>query len=266
MHANPFCIASWNVNSIRARLEAVLAWLDSRRPDVLCLQETKVPDATFPVDAVAALGYEVVSLGQKGYNGVAILARSPLLDVRRGFDAEDLDAEGARLLHAVAAGVHVYSVYVPNGKVVNSPAYAAKLHWLDSLAALLGERHGPEAPLAVCGDFNIAAEDRDVHDPRFWRAQVLFHPSAREALQRFLGLGLVDTFRLHHQEGGAYSWWDYRAGAFARNEGLRIDYVFASRGLASRCTGAEIDTRPRQQPTPSDHTPVLATFEAEGRS
>jgi exodeoxyribonuclease-3 len=260
------CIATWNVNSIRVRLDAVLAWLESRRPDVLCLQETKVTDADFPAAAFAAHGYEVTSLGQKGYNGVAIAARSPLLEVQGGFDIAALDAEGARLLHARTAGTHVYSAYVPNGKIVNSPAYAMKLLWLDALAALLQTRHGRDAPLAVCGDFNIAAEDRDVHDPRFWRAQVLFHPSAREALQRFCGIGLVDTFRLHHQEGGAYSWWDYRQGALAKNEGLRIDYVFASQALASRCTSAAIDKEPRQQPNPSDHTPVLAVFDTEGRS
>lgn len=266
MSANSLCIATWNVNSIRARLDGVLAWLDSRRPDVLCLQETKVLDAVFPRLALAALGYEAVTCGQKAYNGVAILARTPLLDAHRGFDSEQLDAEGARLVHAATAGVHVYSVYVPNGKVVNSPAYEMKLRWLDALAALLRARHGAGEPLVVCGDFNVAAEDRDVHDPRFWAAQVLFHPSAREALRRFCDLGLVDTFRLHHQEGGAYSWWDYRQGALAKNEGLRIDYVFASQALALRCTSAEIDKQPRQRPNPSDHTPVLATFDMEGRS
>ena len=260
MTATPLRLASWNVNSIRVRLDAVLAWLEHSDTDIICMQETKVADDAFPSDAFRSLGYEVASFGQKGYNGVAIAARSALRDPMRGFGDEALDAEGARLLAATVRGVRVYSAYVPNGKVVGSPAYAMKLQWLARLRALLDSRHEPGARYAVCGDFNVAAEERDVHDPLFWRAQVLFHPTAREALRQFYSGDLVDAFRLHHEEGGQYSWWDYRQGALAKNEGLRIDYVFASRALAASCTAAGIDREPRRATNPSDHTPVHATF------
>jgi exodeoxyribonuclease III len=260
MSATPLRLASWNVNSIRVRLDAVLAWLEQSETDILCLQETKVADEAFPSDAFHSLGYEVASFGQKGYNGVAIVARAPLRDPTRGFGDETLDAEGARLLGVTVRGLHVYSAYIPNGKVVGSPAYALKLQWLARLRALLDHRHDPAARYAVCGDFNVAAEERDVHDPLFWRAQVLFHPAAREALRQLCEPNLVDTFRLHHQEAGQYSWWDYRQGALAKNEGLRIDYVLASRPLAARCTDAGIDREPRRAANPSDHTPVHATF------
>ena len=260
MGERPFTIASWNVNSIRARQEAVLGWLRQHRPDVLCLQETKVPDDIFPADAFRELGYEVAVYGQKGYNGVAIAASAALTDVTRGFGGDEPDEEGARLIAATVNGLRVYSAYVPNGKVVGSAAYEGKLRWLERLRAALESRHTAEDPFAVCGDFNIAAEDRDVHDPWFWKAQVLYHPTSREALRQLCSFGLVDTFRLHHEEGEMYSWWDYRQGAFRKNWGLRIDYVFASRGLAARCEAAWIDREPRGQSNPSDHTPVAASF------
>jgi exodeoxyribonuclease-3 len=260
MGERPFTIASWNVNSIRARQEAVLGWLRQHRPDALCLQETKVPDDLFPDDAFRELGYEVAVYGQKGYNGVAIAASAALTDVARGFGGDEPDEEGARLIAATVNGLRVYSAYVPNGKVVGSAAYEGKLRWLERLRAALESRHTAEDPFAVCGDFNIAVEDRDVHDPGFWKAQVLFHPTSREALRQLCSFGLVDTFRLHHEEGEMYSWWDYRAGAFRKNWGLRIDYVFASRGLAARCEAAWIDREPRGQSNPSDHTPVAASF------
>jgi exodeoxyribonuclease-3 len=254
-------IASWNVNSIRARLDAVVSWLETQNIEVLCLQETKVTDDAFPADAFRKIGYDVAVFGQKTYNGVAIATTRTLNEVSRGFDDEALDAEGARLLGAHIDDFWVYSAYVPNGKVVGSAAYEMKLRWLAGLRTLLSRRHRPENLFAVCGDFNIAAEERDVHDPWFWRTQVLFHDTARHALQDFCSLGLEDTFRLHHQESGLYSWWDYRKGAFPKNEGLRIDYVFASQGLAARCRDARIDRDPRGQPSPSDHTPVIAAFE-----
>jgi exodeoxyribonuclease-3 len=259
--AVPLTIASWNVNSIRARHDVALEWLEATRPDVLCLQETKVLDDIFPLLAFKGLGYDVATLGQKGYNGVAIAATAPLSSVKLGFDDPEYDEEGARVLGVEVAGVHVYSVYVPNGKVVGSPAYEKKLRWLERLRHLFETRHGVDAPLAVCGDFNVAADERDVHDPWFWKTQVLFHASAREALVQFCDSAFVDTFRLLHQEGGAYSWWDYRRGAFRKNEGLRIDYVLASQPLAKRCTAAWIDREPRKKENPSDHTPVLATFD-----
>ena len=281
-------IASWNVNSIRMRLDAVLGWLETTDTDILCLQETKVPDEAFPSDAFRSLGYEAVTFGQKAYNGVAIITNDRPRDVVRGFGDATLDAEGARLVGATIGDVHVYSAYVPNGKVVGSPSYAMKLQWLARLRTLLANRHAsavgaPIAPgqagatasaphsraidagerVVVCGDFNVAAEDRDVHDPWFWRMQVLFHAEAREALRRFCANDLIDTFRLHHEEAGQYSWWDYRQGALQKNDGLRIDYVFASRALATHCTDSAIDKEPRRQSNPSDHTPVTATFAIE---
>ncbi|MFQ5599241.1 MAG: exodeoxyribonuclease III [Candidatus Krumholzibacteriia bacterium] len=253
-------IASWNVNSVRARQDRVLEWLDTQQIGVLCMQETKVPDDRFPTDAFRELGYGVALHGQKTYNGVAIVSTEPLADVRMGF--EDGEDEGsARLLSATVRGVRVFSAYVPNGQVVGSSAYEAKLRWLERLRALLERRHGADEPVAVCGDFNIAAEERDVHDPEFWRTQVLFHPTAREALQHFCAFGMTDTFRLHHQEAEKYSWWDYRQLAFPKNRGLRIDYVFATPALADRCTDAWIDRDARKGPSPSDHAPVVASFE-----
>ena len=238
-----------------------MAWLEAVRPDVLCLQETKVLDDIFPTLAFKGLGYDVVMLGQKAYNGVAIASTRPLSNVQRGFDDPEFDQEGARVVGAEVAGIPIYSVYVPNGKVVGSPSYEMKLRWLERLRRLLETRHAANANLAVCGDFNVAVDDRDVHDPWFWKTQVLFHTSARQALEQFCNTTLVDTFRLHHEQGGLYSWWDYRRGALRKNEGLRIDYVFASQALAKRCTKAWIDPEPRKKDNPSDHTPVLATFD-----
>jgi exodeoxyribonuclease-3 len=253
-------VASWNVNSIRTRLASVTAWLESTRPDVVCLQETKVANEQFPFDAFAAGGYEAVVHGQKSYNGVAILARTAITDVVRGFDDGE-DESGARLLAATVQGVRVRSVYVPNGQVVGSEAYETKLLWFARLRGLLSRQHRPDDALVVCGDFNVAPDERDVYDPVFWRGQVLFHPTARAALADLCSFGLVDTFRLHHAEGGEYSWWDYRMQAFARNLGLRIDLVLASRRLAAQCTAAWIDREPRRGSGTSDHTPALARFD-----
>jgi len=255
-----FTIATWNVNSIRARHDVALDWLATKRPDVLCLQETKVLDDIFPLLAFKGLGYDVTTFGQKTYNGVAIASTAPIANVRRGFDDPEFDALGARVLGAEIAGIQVYSVYVPNGKVVGSADYEMKLRWLQRLRRLFDARHGTDVPLAVCGDFNVAADERDVHDPWFWKTQVLFHASAREALAQFCAGAFVDTFRQLHDEGDTYSWWDYRRGAFRKNEGLRIDYVLASEPLSKRCTAAWIDPEPRKRENPSDHTPVLATF------
>ena len=253
-------VASWNVNSIRARQDAVLAWVDAHRPDVLCMQETKVQDDKFPVDAFESRGYRVATHGQKSYNGVAIVARHALHGVELGFDDGE-DELGARLLAATVNDVRVFSCYVPNGQVVGSPAAEQKIRWLARLRDGLERRHRPTDLLVLCGDFNVATDDRDVHDPDFWKMQVLYHSSMREALQHLKGFGLVDTFRLYHEDGGKYSWWDYRLLAFPRNHGLRIDYVLASRGLADRCTAASIDREARKGKLPSDHAPVLATFD-----
>ena len=253
-------IATWNVNSIRARLERVTAWVEQNSPDVLCLQETKVVDADFPGDGLRALGYELAVHGQKTYNGVAILARPALGDVSCGF-GDGQDEAGARLVGATIAGVRVYSAYVPNGQVVGSENYALKLRWLERLGCLLERRGEFAARTVLCGDFNVAPEERDVHDPEFWRTQVLFHPTARAALQRLCEPGLVDVFRLHHASAGLYSWWDYRQLAFPKNLGLRIDLILSSRELAARCSTAAIDREARKGAGASDHAPVVASFD-----
>jgi exodeoxyribonuclease III len=227
---------------------------------VLCLQETKVVDADFPAEALRACGYELAVHGQKTYNGVAILARSALADVTRGFGTGSEEG-GARLLGATIAGVRVYSAYVPNGQVVGSDNYAGKLLWLARLRELLDGRGEFAGTTVVCGDFNVAPEERDVHDPDFWRTQVLFHPTARAALQELCAPGLVDVFRLQHAEAGLYSWWDYRQLAFPKNLGLRIDLILASPALAARCSAAAIDREARKGAGASDHAPVLATFD-----
>jgi exodeoxyribonuclease III len=253
-------IATWNVNSIRARLERVTAWLQAQSPDVLCLQETKVVDADFPGEALRDLGYELAVHGQKTYNGVAILSRIPLTEVTCGF-ADGEEEAGARLVGATVGGVRIYSAYVPNGQVVGSDNYALKLRWLERLGALLAQRNEFALPTVVCGDFNVAPEERDVHDPDFWRTQVLFHPTARAALQQLCAPGLVDVFRLHHTAAGLYSWWDYRQLAFPKNLGLRIDLIVASHSLAAHCSAATIDRQARGGSGASDHAPVLAQFD-----
>jgi exodeoxyribonuclease-3 len=256
-------IASWNVNSIRAREERLLKWLDKVQPDVVCLQEIKVVDAAFPVEAMRAAGYYAVVHGQKTYNGVAILSKSEPSDINRGFGDGAEDAQ-SRILAASVEGIRVVSVYVPNGAEVGSEKYAYKLAWLDRLNGYL-ERETPSATaLVICGDFNIAPESRDVASPEVWEGSVLFNPAMREAFQEILRLGLVDTFRLRHDEGGFFSWWDYRQLGFPRNDGLRIDHVLATRLVAERCTECWIDREERKGEKPSDHAPVVAVFNWPG--
>jgi exodeoxyribonuclease III len=254
-------LASWNVNSIRVRRERLLRWLEARKPDVLCLQELKATEAQFPFEAVRAAGYDGVVLGQKAYNGVAILTRRGLAleDVRTGL-ADGADDPSARLVAARVGGCHVVTVYVPNGQVVGSEKYAYKLAWLQRLRVYLERHHRTTEPLVLCGDFNVAPETRDVERPREWETTVLFHPTARAALQEVMTWGLADTFRLHHKEGGAYSWWDYRMLAFPKNDGLRLDLILATEPLAGRCTDASIDREERKGKLASDHVPVMVTF------
>ena len=254
-------IASWNVNSIRARLDRVAAWVRANRPDALCLQETKAQDHEFPVAVFRELGYTSVVHGQKSYNGVAILSPHPLDDVVRGFDDGGDEDDGTRLIAATVRGVRVYSAYVPNGQMVGSAAWDAKLLWLARLRRTLELRHQPDDLAAVCGDFNVAPEERDVYDPQFWRTTVLFHPEARASLRHLCEFGLVDTLRLHHEEPALYSWWDYRMLAFPKNMGLRIDLILATRALAARCTAAGIDREARKGNLPSDHAPITADFD-----
>jgi len=253
-------LASWNVNSIRARHERFLAWLTSRQPDFLCLQELKATEEQFPFDAVKAAGYNVAVYGQKTYNGVAILSKTVPEDVRLGLEDGE-DEMGARLISAMVGGLRVINVYVVNGQVIGSDKYAAKLEWMRRLREYLDRRHGASGPLVLCGDFNVAPEPRDVDRPDAWATSVLFHPEVRDALRHIAGFGLEDTLRLHTQEGGLYSWWDYRKLSFPKNDGLRLDLILATSPVARACTAASIDRSERKGQQPSDHAPVLATFD-----
>jgi exodeoxyribonuclease-3 len=252
-------LATWNVNSVTARLPLVTQWLARARPDVLCLQETKCTDERFPREAFAELGYRAEVYGQPTYNGVAILSRAPLTDVQRGFH-DDTDEAHARLLAATVEGVRVVNVYIPNGAFVGSDKYTFKLQWMKRLREFFDDNYWTDDDVLLCGDFNVAPEDRDVHDPELWRGKILFSAKERAALEHVREWGFTDAFRLHVEETGHYSWWDYRAGSFRRNTGLRIDHVWVSEPLAERCKGAWIDKEPRGWERPSDHTPVVAEF------
>jgi exodeoxyribonuclease-3 len=254
-------IASWNVNSLRVRLPHVLDWLASAQPDVLAIQETKTKDPDFPRDTFAAAGYQVAFAGQPTYNGVAIVARQPISATITSLDAFDDDQR--RVLGATIGPVRVLNLYVPNGQSVESDKYQYKLRWLGALQAHLRRELKEHAHCVVLGDFNIAPEDRDVHDPDQWRGKVLCSDLERAALDNILKLGFVDTFRLFEEGDSQFSWWDYRAAAFRRNLGLRIDLVLASKSLAFSCTAAAIDVAPRRLERPSDHTPVYAEFDIE---
>jgi exodeoxyribonuclease III len=252
-------IATWNVNSLRVRLPQLLEWLAGARPDVVALQETKLADAAFPGEELRAAGYHSVCSGQKTYNGVAIMARTPPADAQR--DMPGFDDPQRRVLAATVAGIRVIDLYVPNGQSVGSDKFLYKLGWLRALRGWLRTELAAHPRLVVLGDFNIAPEDRDVHDPAAWAGSVHVSPEEREALRETLALGLSDVFRKFAQPPQSYSWWDYRAGAFRRNHGLRIDLVLASADLNERCTACDIDVEPRRVERASDHTPVIATFD-----
>jgi len=252
-------IASWNVNSLKVRLPHLLQWLESSQPDVVALQETKLEDHAFPDSELAAAGYRSVFAGQKTYNGVAILARNPIEAVSVGIPG--FEDPQQRVIAATVAGVRVIDVYVVNGKAVGDEKYEYKLRWLAALQAWLEAEIGQHPNLVLLGDFNIAPDDRDVHDPGAWQDQILCSVPEREALKGLLQLGLHDSFRLHEAEAGHFSWWDYRAAGFRRNLGLRIDLVLVSDALQQRCISAGIDREPRTWERPSDHTPVWADLE-----
>ena len=247
-------LASWNVNSLNVRLPHVERWCAEARPDVLALQETKMEDAKFPVAALEAVGYHAAFSGQKTYNGVAILAREPISDVAHG--VAGFDDPQRRILSATIGDVRVVNLYVVNGQSVGSEKFAYKLDWLAKVTAFLAEEIKRHPRLVVMGDFNIAPDDRDVHDPAAWHEQVLCSTPERDALKRMLDLGFVDSFRRFHEDGGHYSWWDYRQAAFRRNLGLRIDLVLASTALQPHCRAAAIEREPRTWERASDHTPV----------
>ena len=247
-------IASWNVNSLKVRLPHLIRWLADAQPDIVALQETKLEDAKFPVDELAAAGYRAVYSGQKTYNGVAILARDELVDVVT--DVPGLDDPQRRILAATVGDLRVIDLYVVNGKAVGDEKYAYKLEWLARVREFLAREHERHPNLVVLGDFNICPDDRDVFDPAAWGEDILCSPPERTALKTITDLGLHDSFRLFEPDPGHYSWWDYRQGAFRRNMGLRIDLILISDALKSVATTAAIDREPRHWERPSDHTPV----------
>jgi exodeoxyribonuclease-3 len=251
-------IATWNVNSLKVRLPQVLDWLAVTQVDILCLQETKSLDEHFPVDDITAAGYHAVYSGQKTYNGVAILSKRPAADIIT--DIPELDDPQRRILAATIDGIRVLDLYVVNGQEVGSEKYAHKLHWLQQVTAFISDQLQRHERFVVVGDFNIAPEDRDVHDPRAWHERILCSTPERQALRKIIDLGLADTFRLFDQPENSYSWWDYRAAAFRRNMGLRIDLILANPSLSNQCSACVIDKEPRRLERPSDHAPVIAEF------
>lgn len=251
-------LATWNVNSLKVRLPQVLQWLADNPVDVLCLQETKTIDDNFPRSEIEAAGYQVIFSGQKTYNGVAILSQHAMTDVVR--NNPHFADEQQRLIAATVAGVRVICAYVPNGQSPDSDKYQYKLRWLAGLQQWLAEEVTTHARLALLGDYNIAPEDRDVHDPAAWIGQVLVSEPERAAYRAMLALPLQDAFRLFEQADKLFSWWDYRQMAFRRNRGMRIDHILLSPELAAACTACVIDKTPRKWEQPSDHTPVVATL------
>jgi exodeoxyribonuclease III len=269
-------IATWNVNSLKARLEKVLWWLERTRPDVLLMQETKLADSAAPVAEFQAAGYELAHHGEGRWNGVAIASRVGLADVVSNFGeplrpaetpevGDDEPLAEARIMAATCGDVRVVSLYAPNGRTVGSSFYLAKLAWYERLAGFLSSRVDPASPLVLGGDFNLAPEDKDVWDPRACHGGTHVSPPEREAFFRLCRWGLVDAYRLQHAEAGRYTWWDYRAGAFHRNLGMRIDHLLVTHPVADRVVGAEIDREARKgKPIPSDHAPLLIDVDQPG--
>ncbi len=252
-------IATWNVNSIRMRSGAVTSWLRANEPDLLAVQELKSTEEDYPRAAFEELGYQSTVHGQKTWNGVSILSRAPLAEVQKGLP-EMADDPQARFVSGRIGQIAIINVYVPNGAEVGSDKYAYKLRWLDCLARHIEARYRPDEKLVLVGDFNIAPDERDIHDPVAFKDQVLFSEPERAALKRLMDWGLVDLFRRFHDGGGLYSWWDYRMAAFRRNLGARIDLILATRSIADSAISCEIDVEPRKLEKPSDHTPVIGRF------
>ncbi len=253
-------IATWNINSIRARLDRVLPWIDQNQPDVLCLQEIKTEEKTFPIDAFTLKGYKVALNAQRTYNGVAILSRRPITDVTLGMGDLAADPQ-ARLIAGTVEGVRILNAYMPNGESPTSDKFPYKLEWMTRLRHHLDATYKKEQPLVLVGDFNVAPEDKDVYDPEAWVNESIFHPESRQHLEVLRAFGFIDVVRKHHPEPGLYSWWDYRMGAFQKNRGLRIDHIFATPVLADRSSSASIDIDSRRGNQPSDHAVVMATFD-----
>jgi len=254
-------LATWNVNSLKVRLQQLIDWLQREQPDVVCLQETKTEDASFPADELRRLGFEPLFSGQKTYNGVAIVSRAATSEVVSAIPG--FADEQRRVLAATVAGVRIVCVYVPNGESVESPKYRYKLDWLSGLRGWLARELAEHPRLALLGDYNIAPEERDVHDPRLWEGKVLFSEPERAAFRGLLELGLKDSFRLFNQPEKSFSWWDYRMNAFKRNLGLRIDHILLSEELARCATASRIDKTVRAQERPSDHAPVITEISSD---
>jgi len=252
-------LATWNVNSLNVRLPHVLKWLGENPVDVLCIQETKLTDDKFPQKEIEEAGYQVVFSGQKTYNGVAILSKLPMTDIVK--NNPKYPDEQQRILAATIDGIRIVCAYVPNGQAVDSDKYIYKMGWLQSFREWLAEELARNEHLAVLGDYNIAPEDRDVHDPAAWEGMVHVSPKERAALQELLGIGLHDSFRLFEQPEKSFSWWDYRMLGFQKNKGLRIDHVLLSAPLVKRCSACVVDRVPRKWQQPSDHAPVIATLD-----
>ena len=251
-------ITSWNVNSLKVRLDQVLEWIKSNRPDVLGLQETKLKDDKFPIEAIEDAGYHAAFSGQATYNGVALLSRAPGEDIRR--EIPGFEDPHRRVIAGTFNGVRVINLYVVNGKAVGDEKYDWKLQWLEAVTRWIAEEAKTHEKLVVIGDFNIAPEDRDVHDPEAWHEKILCSTPERTALEKIMSLGLTDSYRLFDQPDRVYSWYDYRQMAFRRKMGLRIDLILASSTMAEKCTAGDIDLEPRRNERPSDHAPVSAVF------
>jgi len=252
-------IATWNVNSLRVRLPHVLQWLESEQPDVLALQETKLTDENFPLEEINNAGYHVSFSGQKTYNGVAILSKTEALNVITDFPG--FDDPQRRILCAIIDNVALLNLYIPNGAEVDSEKYHYKLEWLSHLQKFTESLVNKYENVILLGDFNIAPEDRDVHDPVAWQGKILVSQPERDAFQLLLKQSLIDCFRIFEQQENSFSWWDYRAAGFARDRGLRIDHILSTDTLADLCTACRIDKTPRGLERPSDHTPVIADFD-----
>ena len=251
-------IAAWNVNSLKVRLPHLLDWLAEAQPDVVCLQELKLEDPNFPRAEIEAAGYHAAFAGQKTYNGVALLAKAPIGEVTVG---NPLFAdEQKRLISGTVDGIRVVCAYMPNGQEVGCDKYDYKLRWLAALADWLSSELQAYPRLALCGDYNIAPDERDVHDPQRWQDCILVSEPERAAFRRFIDLGLADSFRLFEQPEKTFSWWDYRMLGFQKNQGLRIDHILLSAPLAAQCSAAGIDRAPRKRERPSDHAPVWASL------
>ena len=253
-------LVTWNINSVRAREDRLASWLERHQPDVICLQETKVEDGGFPTERCEALGYHVSHFGQRTYNGVAILSKSEPEDVWRGMGDDDPNDDQSRLIGARIDGVSIICAYFPNGGNLGSDKYEYKLRWMGRLRAMLDRRYRSDEPLALLGDFNVAPFPDDVATPEVYEGTVLANDAVRGALADVADFGLVDTFRPFHPKGHVWTWWDYRAGSFQRDDGLRIDHVFCTAPLAERAIGATVDRSEREGKGASDHAPVTVRF------